>query len=186
MTVMFQLPADLGGGTVPGIRDGNFVKLDLPVLGGIIVAAHLVTELAPPPPALPAEPPVGTIVFDPDGDLWHHKEQGKWFFGAACCTWDEWVARFGEPTAVASTGPAETYTAVERYDLAAELPVEIPTVLPGRAVAVTVGRNGDQLIVQVNQDNLFGRAGILDADAAERVGWTLIKAAADLKSGALW
>lgn len=182
---MFRLPDALGGATVGGIRDGNFVKVDLGGdLGSLVMAANLLTEVAPPAPPLPAEPPVGTVVSDYDGDVWHHKEQGKWFFGSTLWTWAELCARYTALTPIGNAAdPARA--AIDGLDMASPLPAEFDTVMRSRRIAVNPGRYPGQLIVQVHGDEGPGRAGILDAATAELMGRTLIKAAHDLRAGAL-
>lgn len=173
MTRTYRLPDQLGGATVPGTptHDGG-VKVTIDGLGDLIIRAELLTEIV-------AEPPVGSVVLDTDGDAWHHKEQGMWFFGSNYCTWNELVSRNTELVPVPGRGPVVT---TDRFDLAAPIPATIVTVLPNRTLLVDLGKHADQVLLQVQEGEFCGRAAILDLDGAERTAWTILRIVAESRA----
>lgn len=179
MSRLYRLPAQLGGATVPGTpTDDGGVRVAVEGLGNLIIQAALLTEVAMP------EPPLGTIALDPDGDAWHHKRQGEWYFGSACCGWDELVKRYVtlSPVGATSSSPAgPTVTVTDRFDLAAPIPASVDAY-GDRMLNIGWGKFDGQLVVQVQEGELFSRAAILDLDAAERAGWTLLKAVAEWRA----
>jgi len=170
---LYQLPDRLGGGTYPGrlcgCLDSETVELDMGDGSMMHLSAAAVTEVAPD------EPPQGSIVFDADGDAWHHKDE-FWWYGSRMVLWEQLCSERGPltPYGQAPSQPVEGLPI--RTDLVSGLPAEFWDAAGRRRLIVDEGKRTGQLLFQGAEGDAFSRTVILERDEALALAWTVLVA----------
>ena len=152
---VYQLPEWLGSHQYPGEPDEtepDVIWLEIPGFGAKGFPRGLLTEI---PPAVPDEPEKGSIVFDADGDAWHHKDE-LWWFGARMVTWEQLHSERGPLTPYAQAPPAQAGTVVAlRTELVLELPAEFYDAGGRRKLLVDWAKHPGQLKFQAVEGEAF-------------------------------
>lgn len=174
---LFKTPDWLGANTYEGVPDEeepDLIWLEIPGFGAKGFPRNLLTEIVP---VVPDEPEKGTVVFDCDGDAWHHKDE-FWWFGSRFGTWEELNTDRGPLTPYGQAPLAQPGTWLPlRTDLVSQLPAEFYDAGGRRKLLVDWGKHAGQLKFQGVEGEAFSRAVIIEREDALALAWTVLAAA---------